>query len=294
MSWFGKMVGGTVGLMIGGPLGAIAGAAVGHHLFDKRRKDGGRIEDRRGTGSGSTAGSNFRTGMGTGGNRASGGYSTTGGYTGGYTGKGHAGSSAEERQATFFLALFSILGKLAKADGTVTKEEGDQLLQYLNQMNLAGPERDFAVKVFNEAKNSSFSIQEFARQFSDATAGQPHLRSSLMDMVFRIAMADGNLHPAEESMIGTVGRVLGYSSVDLENFKKQYIGSQEQAYAVLGVSPDTPTEEVRATYRRLVQEYHPDTVIGQGMPQEFVEYATKRFQEVQNAWDTIKRSRGEA
>jgi DnaJ like chaperone protein len=34
MSWFGKMVGGTIGLMIGGPLGAVAGAVIGHKFFD--------------------------------------------------------------------------------------------------------------------------------------------------------------------------------------------------------------------------------------------------------------------
>ena len=268
MSWFGKMVGGTVGLMIGGPLGAIAGAAVGHHLFDKNRREEERLDNRRTAGSG-----------------------TYGSYTGRAA---YTESATEERQATFFLALFSILGKIAKADGTVTKEEGDQLLAFLDQMSLQGQQREFAIKVFNEAKNSQFSVQDFARQFDGATRNQNHLRSSLIDMLYRIAMADGTFHPSEEAMIATVGRTLGFSPSDMANFKKQYIGSEEQAYAVLGVEPDTPTEEIRGTYRRLVQEYHPDTVIGQGMPQEFVEYATKRFQEVQNAWETVKRVRGVA
>jgi len=255
MSWFGKMVGGTVGLMIGGPLGAIAGAAVGHHLFDKNQKERrpGRIDRDYGTTSRS--------------------------------------SQAEERQATFFLALFSILGKVAKADGTVSKAEGDALIGFLNQMNIRGQERDFAIKVFNEAKNSRFTVRDFAGQFADATRGQDHLRSSLMDMLYRIAMADGELNRVEEEMIETVGGVLGFSSAEVTRLRQQFIGDAQQAYAVLGVSPDAPDDEIRSTYRRLVQEYHPDAVIGQGMPQEFVEYATRRFQDVQSAWETIQKTR---
>ncbi len=267
MSWFGKMVGGTVGLMIGGPLGAIAGGAIGHHLFDK--------------GSGRAAS----------GRRVS--YQPPPQWSGAQQAPPPPRrSEEEERQATFFLALFSILGKLAKADGAVTRDEGDMLVQFLGEMDLSGKEREFAIKVFNEAKNSRFTVEDFARQFADATRGRQQLRTSLMDMLFRIAAADGTVHPAEEAMIASIGRTLGFSALDVEQLKKRYAGDPDQAYAVLGVSPDASDGEVRDTYRRLVQEYHPDTVIGQGMPEEFVQYATKRFQEVQTAWETVKKSRG--
>ena len=144
MSWFGKMVGGTVGLMIGGPLGAIAGGAIGHHLFDK--------------GSGRPASSAGR--------RV--GYDPPPQWGGAHQAPSPPPrqSTEEERQATFFLALFSILGKLAKADGTITRDEGEMLVQFIDEMDLSGREREFAIKVFNEAKNSRFSASDFARQFA--------------------------------------------------------------------------------------------------------------------------------
>lgn len=256
MSWFGKMVGGTIGLVMGGPLGAIAGGAIGHHLFDKEHPtDGSRSGEAIGRG----------------------GFSRS--------------SAAEQRQMTFFLALFSILGKLAKADGRVSREEGEQIVSFLDQMNVHGEQRSFAIRVFNEAKDSSYSVEDFARQFADFSRGRQDLRSSMMDMLFRIAMADGEFHPAEESMITSVAQILGVSNQELQAIRERYVATSHQAYATLGISPDADDEEVKSAYRKLVHEHHPDRIVSEGMPEEFVEYATRRFQEIQDAWQTIRKER---
>lgn len=256
MSWFGKMVGGTIGLMMGGPLGAIAGGAIGHHLFDKEHPPAD-------PGSGRPIGS--------------GGFSRS--------------SAAEQRQMTFFLALFSILGKLAKADGQVSREEGEQIVSFLDQMNVQGQQRSFAIRVFNEAKDSPYDVEDFARQFADFSRGRHDLRSSMMDMLFRIALADGEFHAAEESMIASVAQILGVSHQELQAIRERYVATSHHAYATLGISPDADDDEVKRAYRKLVQEHHPDRIVSEGMPEEFVEYATKRFQEIQDAWQTIRAER---
>jgi DnaJ like chaperone protein len=291
MSWFGKLLGGTVGLMIGGPLGAIAGGAIGHHLFDKGHSDTGRTarfepfgEDRGRGRTGSTGGRSRSHG---GGRDATGG---TGSSAGTGTASGRS-ATVEERQAAYFLALFSILGKLAKADGQITREEGEMVVSFLDEMRVQGEERQFAIRVFNEAKNSRYNAQDFARQFAGMTQGQHDLRSSMMDMLFQIAMADGEYHPQEEQMIESIAAILGIGGAELDAFRSRYIGNTDNAYAVLGLSSDADDETVKSAYRQLVHEYHPDRIISQGMPQEFVEYATQRFQEIQTAWDQIKRQR---
>lgn len=256
MSWFGKMVGGTIGLMIGGPLGAIAGGAIGHHLFDKEHVD---VDARPG----STLG--------------------RGGFA--------RSTTAEQRQMTFFLALFSILGKLAKADGRVSREEGEQIVSFLDQMKVYGEQRSFAIRVFNEAKDSPYSVEDFARQFADFSRGRHDLRSSMMDMLFRIALADGELHPAEDSMIASIAQILGIPNQEVQAIRERYVATSHQAYATLGISPDADDDEVKSAYRKLVQEHHPDRIVSEGMPEEFVEYATRRFQEIQDAWQTIRKER---
>ena len=276
------MIGGTIGMMIGGPLGAIAGGAIGHHLFDKqaggaRRVTGGpfggaaRGAYRGSRGTEYTAGQSARTGA---------------------TGSSSRTNPVEERQAAYFLALFSILGKIAKADGHITREEGEMVVSFLDRMRITGDQRQFAIRIFNEAKNSNYGPEDFARQFAQLTMGQSDLRSSMIDMLFQIALADKELHPAEERMIDTVAAILGIADAELASIRNRYVGSSEHAYAVLGLSEEASDEEVKGAYRRLVQEYHPDRILSQGMPEEFVEYATQRFQEIQSAWETIKTRRG--
>ncbi|MFW5694745.1 MAG: TerB family tellurite resistance protein [Alkalispirochaeta sp.] len=268
MSWFGKMVGGTIGLMMGGPLGAIAGGAIGHHLFDKEHPGTAPHGDGA-FGGGRTMGGDRPLG---------GGFSRT--------------TAAEQRQMTFFLALFSILGKLAKADGQVTREEGEQVVAFLDQMNVHGQQRSFAIRVFNEAKDSPYRVEDFARQFAEFSRGRHDLRSSMMDMLFRIALADGQFHPAEDAMIASVAGVLGISNQELQAIRERYVATTHQAYATLGISPDADDDEVKSAYRKLVQEHHPDRIVSEGMPEEFVKYATTRFQEIQDAWQKIRTERG--
>lgn len=285
MSWFGKLLGGAVGLMIGGPLGAIAGGAIGHHLFDKGSgSQGGRPRFQKWEDE--PFGSRQRRSADTGWNSATGGPST-----GGSSSSSSRSSTVETRQAAYFLALFSILGKLAKADGQITRDEGEMVVSFLDRMNVRGEERQFAIRVFNEAKNSKYQVEDFARQFAQMTAGQVDLRSSMMDMLFAIALSDGEFHPQEERMIGSIASILGIGDAELDALRARYIGNTDHAYAVLGLSSDADDETVKGAYRQLVQEYHPDRIISQGMPEEFVEYATQRFQEIQTAWDQIKRER---
>ena len=251
------MLGGTIGLVIGGPLGAIAGGAIGHHLFDKGGVQHGGGQWANQMGRGPTPGT----------------------------------SPVEERQAAFFLALFSILGKLAKADGQITREEGETVVSFLDQMGVQGKQRQFAIRVFNEAKDSPYSAEDFARQFAQLSRMQPDLRSSMLDMLFQVALADGKYHPKEEEMIAAIAAILGIGKAQLDAYHSRYVDTTDTAYAALGLSADADDETVRSTYRKLVHEYHPDRIISQGMPQEFVEYATQRFQEIQTAWDTIRKER---
>jgi DnaJ like chaperone protein len=252
MGWYGKFIGGTIGLFTGGPLGAIAGAAIGHHFYDARNEESSAQHER-------------------------------------VRYQGHTDN--ERRQASFFLALFSILGKLAKADGRITREQGEAVISFLDRMGVTGSQRSFAIKVFNEAKNTPYSVEDLAREFAQITRGRPDLRGSMMDMLFEIALTDSYLHPGEEEVIQSVAAILGFTPQEVQTIRNRHMVGEEHTYAALGLTPDATDEEIRRTYRQLVQEYHPDRIVSQGMPQEFVEYATERFQEIQQAWEILRKKR---
>ena len=125
MGWFGKLTLGSLGLLLGGPLGAIAGAALGHALIDKKANFIGQDP---------TAIPRPEL------------------------------AYAEQTQAAFFISLFSILGKLSKSDGVVSKDEIAVVQDFISRLPIDETERQFARQVFNEAKKSQYAIEDFAIQ----------------------------------------------------------------------------------------------------------------------------------
>lgn len=57
---------------------------------------------------------------------------------------------------------------------------------------------------------------------------------------------------------------------------------------VLGVSKETGMNEVKKAYRTLAKEYHPDKVESEGMPAEYMKYATERISEINEAYEYVK------
>lgn len=248
MSWFGKLMGGTIGLLFGGPLGAVAGATLGHFAFDKAA--GQAQYPRRGL------------------------------------------NRTEQVQAAYFISLFSMLGKFAKIDGVVTRDELAVIERFLRQMGIAGPERDFAIGIFNDAKNSPYSLQDFAAQFYEVSGHQRALLYSFIDLLFQLALADGRVHPAEERAIDDIRRIFRISDTEFAGIQGRYVDDAEKYYTVLNCTAACTDEEIKKQYKKLAKDFHPDTIIAKGLPEEFVTFATKRFQDIQEAYEKIRKKRG--
>ncbi|MBW2260197.1 MAG: co-chaperone DjlA [Deltaproteobacteria bacterium] len=198
---------------------------------------------------------------------------------------------AEQTQAAYFVSMFSILGKLAKIDGVVTKAEIAVIEDFINQLNMTETEKEFARKVFNEAKDSEYSIGDFAAQFYQISGGQQSVLISYLDVLFRIAAADNRLHPAEESALNRVKEIFHISDQQFNNIKAVYFKDVDGYYQVLNCTPDSTDRELKTNYKKLVKDFHPDTIVSKGLPEEFTEFATRRFQEIQEAYDTIRQER---
>ena len=199
---------------------------------------------------------------------------------------------AEQTQAAYFVSMFSVLGKMAKADGIVDPKEVDVVDQFIQGLNVGEREKMFARQVFNEAKDSSYSLEDFARQFHQVSRGQPAVLLSYLDLLFQIAAADGRLHPAEESALKRVKTIFQITDEQFNNVKDVYFKDVDKFYKVLNVTPESSEEEIKANYKKLVKEFHPDTIVSKGLPEEFTEFATKRFREIQEAYETVRKERG--
>jgi DnaJ like chaperone protein len=253
MGWMGKLVGGTIGFALGGPLGAIFGAAFGH-AFDA----GSELDGRSETGSG-------RQRL----------------------------SSVETHQLTFFVAAFSMLAKLAQADGRVTKEEIDSIEGFMvRDLHLDPQGRTVAINIFRTALNAPGTFDDFAHQFYHQFHNQPQMLEVMVDILLRVAVADGRMTTGEENLIRSAVAIFNLSDVRYQHLKSRYVQNDDKAYAVLGCSPEDSDEQVKRCYRQRVQEYHPDKIAAKGLPDEFTRFAQDKFREIQEAWEKIKEARG--
>ncbi len=198
---------------------------------------------------------------------------------------------AEQTQAAYFVSMFSILGKLAKIDGVVTRDEIAVVEQFIDNLAIAEEQKQFARQVFSEAKDSNYSIDDFAIQFGQIGRAQPTVLISFLDVLFRVAAADGKFHHSEESALNRIKDIFRIDDQQFDNIKALYFKDVDRFYKVLNCTLESSDGEIKSSYKKLVKEFHPDRVVSKGLPEEFTEFATKRFREIQEAYEEIMKTR---
>jgi len=262
MGWFGAFIGGALGFQFGGIFGAILGASIGGNM-------GKRYPHAR----------SFT------------GYSEANTFT------RSTYSTVEQTQAAYFFAVCTLLGKFAKVDGNVSRHEEKVFYEFLDQMQIPDEQRNIAIKFFQEAKNTTYTIEELAGEFmrigrfSPDSSDRIEVRLTLLDMLYRLAMADNEFHPEEERFLRIIAHIFYIPESHRQYIHKKYVNEIKKYYSILEVSPQASNEEIHSAYRSKVKEFHPDRLVAKGLPEEFIIYARKQFQEVQEAWEHIKSER---
>ncbi len=265
MGWLGKVIGGTFGFMIGGPFGLIAGAAFGH-MFDASGNVGGAAAGKQEA--------FWQTGM--------------------HQGQGRI-NSQEQTQMIFFVGAFSMLAKVATADGNVSMAERRKVEEFIDQdLRLAGDARNAALRIFETAQKSNETFDQFARQFYDVFRTNRQMLTVMVDILYRVSYADGSMNAAEETLIHAAGTIFHFPQSMMDQIRQRYGTKQSssRSYAVLGIEASASTDEVKKAYRKMASEYHPDKIASKGLPEEFTKFANEKFREIQSAYDDIRKSRG--
>ena len=257
MGVWGKIIGGAMGFVTGGPLGAVMGAAVGHAADQ-------------------------------------------GGAGGRYFGRPSPRQAAEiaamlgSREQLFAISVVVLSAKLAKCDGAVKREE----VNAFKQLFRIPPENLREVGIlFDQARDSADDYRPFADRLGDAFSDNTGMLEDVLAAFFHIARADGPLTKAEVNFLQ--GVQLGFR-LDAAAWERARDGRTQgpppqptgpDPYAVLGVAPNASDEEIRAAWRKLMRENHPDSLASRGVPSEFVRRATEKVAEINAAWDRVKRER---
>jgi DnaJ like chaperone protein len=263
MNWWGKLVGGAFGFMLGGPLGALFGAVLGHNF------DVGLRQSQSST----------RAGWG----------------------------RQEQVQTAFFTATFSLMGHLCKVDGRVSEEEIAIARQVMDRMILNTAQRKIAMELFTAGKQEGFPVSEVLQQLRYVIGRHTALRRMFIEIQLYAAYADGVLHQAERRLLQDVCTALGISHAEFEalaaaiggglHHGRRATGAQpagislSDAYAVLNISRDATDAEVKKSYRRLMNQHHPDKLVSKGLPEEMIKIAAQRTHEIRQAYEKIREAR---
>jgi len=202
-------------------------------------------------------------------------------------------SEGEESQMAFFLGAFSMLAKLARADGRVSKEEMSSIDQFMrHDLGLNEQSREVAANIFNAALQSPGTFEEFAFQFHERFRFQPQLLDLMIDIMMRVSIADGVISDSEEALIRSAVRIFNFSDAQYSAIRSRYVSDVDKYYAILSCSRNDSDDVIKGQYRKLVQEYHPDKIASKGLPEEFTKLAEEKFREIQTAYDAVKKERG--
>ena len=196
----------------------------------------------------------------------------------------------QKNQAAFFTALFACFAKIAKADGKVTREEVDKVDHFIKERFKFPPDqRAFAIQVFNHAKDDNNSFRDYASQLSSLLSNNQSALVMFYEFLFELSMADGYLDPTEEEILNEAIPVFGLDP-DLFKLNKRKFGADiSDAYTVLGVTKDMSYKEIKTAYQRKRKEFHPDTLLSKGLPEELLEKAKDKFIEIQSAFEEIEK-----
>jgi DnaJ like chaperone protein len=203
---------------------------------------------------------------------------------------GQEGLAAGAKQVAFTIAVIVLGAKMAKVDGAVSRAEVEAFKQVFhvppNEMRNVG-------RIFDMAKKDARGFEPYARQVAWMFRNEPAVLEELLAGLFHIAKADGEVRPSELAYLREVAGIFGLDIRSFERVHAMFMGPAESdPYEILGVSRSASNEEIKSTYRRLIRENHPDTLVAKGMPQEFIDIANERMAAINGAYDKIEKQRG--
>lgn len=191
------------------------------------------------------------------------------------------------RPGDFGVSLVVLSAAVMKADGHILKSELEYVKAFLfRQFGSEAAER--YVLLLRDVLKQELNLQGVAEQIRGFMEYSSRLQ--LLHYLFGIAGADGQHDAAEIAVIQNISRWMGISFADFNSIKAMFVKDQTSAFKILGISPEATDEDVKKAYRQMAITHHPDKVAHLG---DDIQHAAKeKFQQIQAAYDEIKKQRG--
>jgi DnaJ like chaperone protein len=203
--------------------------------------------------------------------------------------------------------LIALMAKVAKADGNVCELEAELLSNIFTDISLVF-ENDKVIRVqlkdiYASEKETFSNTIEIAKKYFKLTKNDYKKRLLVLQYLLNLAFVDGEFSETEYMIIEDISNAIEIKKNDLDSlikhFKEHLKQKQNQtsmdlnkAYSILEVDSNISNEELKKQYRVLVKKYHPDVITGQGADQTTIDKATYKLQEINEAYEIIKKNKG--
>jgi len=254
-----KWIAGFLGWVTWGPIGALlgflAGSAIEDYIEEARQLPGGASSSPH-----SYSQSQQHTG--------------TRGYT------------AAEQRNSFLVSLLVLSAAVIKADGRALQSELDYVKEFVRK-NFGDAAVPQAIRMLEQFTRQDVNIYEIGPQIARYMNYSQRLQ--LFHYLVQIAMADGEFHKREKSVLEAIGNTISLSNTDINSVISMFYKEVSAAYSVLGISSSATDDEVRTAYRKMAMKNHPDKVATLGP--DVQKAAAEKFRQVQEAYEEIKKER---
>ncbi len=204
------------------------------------------------------------------------------------------GDADTRRRVAFSIAIIALSAKMAKADGVVTQ---DEIRAFQDIFAVPEKERSHVARLYDLAKKDVAGFESYARQLAGlCRAGDEdeedecHLLEDILDGLFHIAKADGYVHEKEMAFLSQVAGIFGFDEVAFDRIAVRHVERGEgDPYAILGLDRGVTFADARKRYRSLVKQHHPDRLVAEGLPLEFITIANARLAAINAAWASIEK-----
>ena len=203
------------------------------------------------------------------------------------------GAAAPDQSVGFTIAVLALGAKMAKADGTVTR---DEVTAFRRIFTFPEGEEAHAAHVFNLARQDVAGFDAYARKVARLfnperrriCADDHHVLVDILEALFQIAIADGTYHDGEDAFLSHVADAFGLDEPCFTTVRSRLVeGAPRDPYDVLGLPRTATKADARKAWKGLVRDTHPDVMQARGVPPEAMKLAERRMQLINEAWREI-------
>lgn len=199
--------------------------------------------------------------------------------------------------------IVALMAKVAKADGRVSELEAQLIGLTLTDLSAIFDQneaaRDALKKIYNREKEDFQNTLILAQKYRQVTKASYERCIGLMEYLLNLAFIDGEFSKTERMITEDIANALGIKNQDYNTLISKFVQfyankareasmNEARAYEVLEIDNNATFQEIKTRYRALVREHHPDILMGKGAKQDIIDKATRKLQEINEAYELLK------